>query len=374
MSQFDPRDYCRPAVLAVEPYRPGKSAADLAREYTVDAMIKLSSNENMLGPSPHAVTAVRDGCPGLMLYPDGGGRRLAWALAERHGVAPECVTLGNGSNELLELAGRCFLDRGKNAVYSEHAFAVYELTTQICGADSRVARARGATDAMPCGHDLDAMAAEINADTRVVFIANPNNPTGTWFDGRVLEAFLQKVPVSTLIVIDEAYAEYVTQPDYPEAAAWLGRFPNLMVTRTFSKAFGLAGLRVGYALSSAAVAELMNRVRQPFNVNAPAQSGALAALEDEVHLERSVAMNRDGLMQLQAGCDRLQLPWMPSAANFLCIEVGDAAADVYGKLLRRGVIVRRIDNYGLPRHLRVTVGRPEHNRRFLEALAEALGR
>ncbi len=373
MPRFDPRDYCRPAVLGVEPYRPGKSAAELAHEYDVADMIKLASNENMLGPPPGAVAAVRDCCDELMRYPDGGGRRLKEALTARHNVAPDCITLGNGSNELLELAGRCFLEPGKNAVYSEHAFAVYALTVQICGADSRVVPARPDTDEMPRGHDLDALAAAVNADTRVVFIANPNNPTGTWFDAAALEEFLQRVPPSAMVVVDEAYAEYVTQPDYPAAAAWLARFPNLMVTRTFSKVFGLAGLRVGYALSSAATAELMDRVRQPFNVSTPAQRGALAALEDQAHLEKSIAMNRDGLKQLQAGCERLRLSWMPSAANFLCIEVGDDAAGVYEGLLRRGVIVRPVENYGLPRHLRVTVGRDEHNRRFLAALAETLG-
>ena len=372
MTRFDPRDYCRPAVLDVEPYSPGKSSADVERDYGVADVLKLASNENVLGPSPGAVEAVRDCCDELMLYPDGDGWALREALASRHGVAPECVTLGNGSNELLELAGRCFLDEGKNAVYSEHAFAVYPLTVQICGAASRVAPARALSDEMPCGHDLDAMAAAIDDATRVVFIANPNNPTGTWLDASELEGFLTRVPTSVLVVVDEAYAEYVVQPDYPAAAGWIERFPNLMVTRTFSKAFGLAGLRVGYALSSAPVAGLLNRVRQPFNVGLPAQRGALAALEDKAHLEKSVAMNLEGLKQLQQGCDRLRLRWMPSVANFLCVEVGTGAFGVYERLLRRGVIVRPVDNYGLARHLRVTVGRPEHNRCFLQALEAAL--
>ena len=372
MCRFDPADCCRPAILGVEPYVPGKSAADLAREFAVGDMIKLASNENVLGPSPAAVAAVRDCCSRLMLYPDGGGRALKKALAARHVVAPECITLGNGSNELLELIGRCFLDGRKNAVYSEHSFLVYALVTRICGASGRVVPALPVASAMSLGHDLDAMAAEVNADTRVVFIANPNNPTGTWFGASALEGFLREVPSTTVVVIDEAYAEYVTQTDYVEAAAWIERFPNLVVTRTFSKAFGLAGLRVGYSLSSTAVSELMNRVRQPFNVSTPAQCAALAALGDEQHLENSVAMNRDGLGQLQDGCARLRLPWIPSAANFLCIEVGDDAPGIYQRLLERGVIVRPVGNYQLPRHLRVTVGRPVHNRRFLEALEEAL--
>ena len=372
MPPFNPLDYCRPAVLDVEPYRPGKSAADLAHEHKVREMIKLSSNENVLGPPPGAVAAVRDCAAELMRYPDGGGRQLCRSIAGRHGISSDCVTLGNGSNELLELVGRCFLDKGKNAVYSEHAFAVYELTTQICGADHRVAPALAPNTAMPYGHDLDAMAAAVNADTRVIFVANPNNPTGTWFDAGALEVFLCKVAESVVVVIDEAYAEYVTASAYPAAVEWLDRFPNLVVTRTFSKVFGLAGLRVGYALSSTAVAELMNRVRQPFNVSLPAQRGALAALEDEAHLKNSIAMNCAGLKQLQEGCERLQIEWIPSVANFLCIEVGDKAAEVCARLAAQGVIVRALDNYGLPRHLRVTIGRLEDNRRVLEALEKVL--
>ena len=374
MTTFDPRDYCRAAVLDVEPYRPGTSTADLAREHRVEEMIKLSSNENVLGPSPYAIEAVRECASRLMLYPDGGGRELCRALAERHHVSPDCITLGNGSNEILELVGRCFLREGVNAVYAQHAFAVYELTVQICGADSRVAPAFPLDGAMPGGHDLDALADNVNEDTRVVFIANPNNPTGTWFNAAALDDFIRKIPPSTVMVIDEAYAEYVPHADYPSAADRLEEFPNLIVTRTFSKIFGLAGLRVGYALSSANMAELMNRVRQPFNVNVCAQHGALVALRDTEHLEKSISMNTAGLEQLQAGCEQLQLSWMPSAANFICVEVGDNAADICRRLIAYGVIVRPLDNYQLPRHLRVTVGRAEHNRRFLTALKEVLGR
>ena len=370
MPRFSPAEHCRPAVLDVQPYSPGKSAHDLGRQ--VGDVLKLSSNENVLGPSPTVAAAVRECSDELMRYPDGDGWELREALAAHHGVAPENVTLGNGSNELLELAGRCFLDRGTNAVYSEHGFAVYELTAQICGATARAAPARAAADTMPYGHDLAAMAAAMDAETRVVFIANPNNPTGTWLNVAELEGFLECAPTSAVIVVDEAYAEYVTEPGYPATAEWIGRFPNLLVARTFSKAYGLAGLRVGYGLCDASLAELLNRVRQPFNVNLPAQRGALAALKDRAHVEKSVAMNRMGLEQLAAGCRELGLAWLPSIANFLCIEIGNNASVVYEALLERGVIVRPIDNYGLPRHLRVTVGRPEDNRRFLDALEEAL--
>ena len=367
---FSPEDYCRPAVLTVRPYSPGKSVADLVSEHGAGEVIKLASNENMLGPSPSVMAAINDCGDELMMYPDGDGLLLKQALAVRHATGAGCITLGNGSNELLELVGRCFLDAGSNVVYSQHAFAVYELVARVCGADSRVAPACGAGNEMPYGHDLDAIAGLIDADTRVVFMANPNNPTGTWFTADELEAFLRKVPRETIVVIDEAYAEYVVEADYPEACRWIERFPNLLVTRTFSKAFGLAGLRVGYAVSSPAVAELLNRVRQPFNVNLFAQRGALVALKDREHIEKSVAMNIEGLRQLKEGCDRLGLEWLPSVANFLCVKVGAGADEVYEKLLGRRIIVRPIGNYGLADYLRVTVGLPEQNLRFLQALEE----
>ena len=369
---FSPEDYCRPAILTVSPYSPGKSAADLVGEYGFGEVIKLASNENMLGPSASVMGAINDCGDELMMYPDGDGLLLKQALAERHGVGAGGITLGNGSNELLELVGRCFLDMGSNVVYSRHAFAVYELVARICGAASRIASAYDAGNEMPYGHDLGAIARLIDADTRVVFIANPNNPTGTWFSGDELEMFLRKVPEKTVVVVDEAYAEYVVEADYPEAYKWIDRFPNLLVTRTFSKAFGLAGLRVGYAVSSPGVAALLNRVRQPFNVNLLAQRSAVAALRDREHIERSVVMNTEGLRQLKEGCDRLKLSWLPSVANFLCIRIGVGADEVYEKLLSKRIIVRPIENYGLADYLRVTVGLPEQNRRFLQALQEAV--
>lgn len=373
MTRFDPQDCCRPAVLGVGAYSPGKSAAELAREYGVRGeVIKLASNENLRGPSPSVMAAIGACGDELMMYPDGDGVALREALAARHEVEAGRITLGNGSNELLELVGRCFLDKGTNAVYSRHAFAVYELVAQVCGADRKVVPARSSGSAMPYGHDLEAIARCVDADTRVVFMANPNNPTGTWFAGDELEAFLQKVPQTTVVVVDEAYAEYVTEPDYPDACKWIDSFPNMLVTRTFSKAFGLAGLRIGYAVSSPAVAGLLDRVRQPFNVNLLAQRAALAALKDRVHLGESIALNTGGLKYLQAGCDRLKLPWLPSVASFLCVRFGGKSGEIYEKLLRKGVIVRPIDNYGLADYLRVTVGLPEHNRRFLEALEEVM--
>ncbi len=357
-----------PGVRGLVPYEPGKPIEALERELGIREAVKLASNENPLGPSPRALEAARAALSGLARYPDGHCFTLRAALAERHGVDPACIVLGNGSNDVLDLVARAFLGPGTEAVMSEHAFAVYPIVTQAVGAAVVVAPARAH------GHDLEAMAARVTARTRVVWIANPNNPTGTWIAPETLRAFLEALPPHVVAVVDEAYHEYAAGPGAAGAMAWLGTLPRLVVTRTFSKAHGLAGLRVGYAVAAAEVAELLNRVRHPFNVNAVAQAAAQAALADEAHIARSVALNREGMAQLEAGLRALGLGWIPSAGNFLCVDVGREAAPVYEALLREGVIVRPVAGYGLPRHLRVTVGLPEENRRFLEALARVLGR
>ncbi|MFO8154132.1 histidinol-phosphate transaminase [Thioalkalivibrio sp.] len=357
-----------PGVQALRPYEPGKPVETLERELGILEAVKLASNENALGPSPRAVEAAGRALGNLHIYPDGNGLALKEALAERHGVVPEQVTLGNGSNEVLELVARTWLAPGRNAVYSRHAFAVYPLVVQAVAAEGRAAAARPADSGQPYGHDLDAMAAEVDADTRVVFVANPNNPTGTWLTATALERFITQMPAETLVVVDEAYAEYVEHPDYPDTTRWLQRFPNLLVTRSFSKIHGLAGLRLGYAVSSVAVAELMNRVRQPFNVNTLAQAAGLAAISDTGHVAESVRMNRDGLQQLGAGLRQRGIGFIPSVGNFLTFDIAEAPGPVYERLLREGVIVRPVANYGLPTHLRVTVGTPKENERFLRAL------
>ena len=361
-----------PGVQALRPYEPGKPVETLERELGIREAVKLASNENSLGPSPRAVEAARQALGNLHIYPDGNGLALKEALAERHGVAPEQVTLGNGSNEVLELVARTWLAPGRNAVYSRHAFAVYPLVVQAVSAEGRAAPARPADADQPYGHDLDAMTARVDADTRVVFVANPNNPTGTWLRGDALERFIARVPAETLVVVDEAYAEYVEQPDYPDTTRWLNRFPNLLVTRSFSKIHGLAGLRLGYSVSSVAVAELVNRVRQPFNVNALAQAAGLAAISDTGHVAESVRMNREGLEQLGTGLQQRGIGFIPSVGNFITFEAREAPGTVYEGLLREGVIVRPVANYGLPTHLRVTVGTPTENERFLRALDAVL--
>jgi histidinol-phosphate aminotransferase len=354
-----------PGVRGLQPYQPGKPIEELQREYGIADVIKLASNENPLGPSPRAVSAVAAVLKELNRYPDGNGFELKAALSQRLGVTPANITLGNGSNEILELVARAFVSPGDDVMFSQHAFAVYPLVTQAVGG-------RAVTvPAVNFGHDLEAMHGAITAQTRVIFVANPNNPTGTWMPADVLHAFLRTVPDDVIAVVDEAYFEYVEETDYPDCTQWLAEFPNLLVTRTFSKIYGLAGLRVGYGVSGTALADILNRVRQPFNLNSLALACATAALEDEAHIAASVSCNRDGMRRLEAGFRQLGLAYIPSVGNFVCVEVGDAAS-VYEKLLRRGVIVRPVANYGLPRHLRVTIGTQAENERFLAALAEAV--
>jgi histidinol-phosphate aminotransferase len=367
MNELDPSTLAPDYVRAIAPYQPGKPISEVARELGMEEgdIIKLASNENPRGPSPKALAAVAGAAAELTRYPDGNGFDLKLALSRRFGVAAEQIVLGNGSNDILELVAHAFLRPGLSAVYSEYGFAVYPLAIQACGARAIVVAARD------YGHDLGAMKAAIAPDTRVVFVANPNNPTGTFVTGGELLAFLRSVPESVIVVLDEAYNEYLPPQLQYQSVEWLPEFPNLVISRTFSKAYGLAALRVGYGLMHAGVADVLNRLRQPFNVNALAQAAAVAALADVQYVAQSYELNRGGLEQLAAGLARLGVPAVASVANFVLIEVGDAAR-VYQALLRRGVIVRPVGAYGLPRHLRVTVGLPAENERFLDALAGSL--
>jgi histidinol-phosphate aminotransferase len=371
----DPLAGARVATLAPEyvrsiaPYVPGKPIEELAREYDLapDAIVKLASNENPRGPSASVRAAIAAAAADITRYPDGNGFELKRALAARFGVRAEHIVLGNGSNDVLELASQAFLRPGDCAMYSQHAFAVYPLATQARGATGIEVPARD------YGHDLDAMLAAVNERTRMVFIANPNNPTGSWLPAQAVKAFLARMPREVVVVLDEAYDEYLGAAERSRSATWLAEHPNLIVSRTFSKAYGLAGLRVGFGMMDAAVAEMLNRVRQPFNVNSVAQAAALAALADIDYVAESAALNRSGLAALGTALEAMGVAYVPSHANFVLVEVGDAAS-VYERLLRRGVIVRPVANYGLPRHLRVTVGLPAENERFISALASALGR
>ncbi|RUQ32281.1 MAG: histidinol-phosphate transaminase [Candidatus Competibacteraceae bacterium] len=362
-----------PGVRTLHPYQPGKPESELRREYGLSDIIKLASNENPLGPSPKALVAVREALAGVARYPDGNGFELKTALSARLNTPIGALTLGNGSNDVLELAARAFLTPEHEAVFSEHAFAVYPIVTQAIGATARVAQANPPDHPMPYGHDPAALLNLINDRTRIVFIANPNNPTGTWLKTAELQTLLEAVPERVMVVVDEAYGEYVeATADCPNALHWLDRFPNLIITRTFSKAYGLAGLRVGYAVSHPQVADLLNRVRQPFNVNSLALVAATAALGDLEHLERSRTLNRAGMQQLQDACRQWGLSWLPSVGNFLCVDVGRSGREMFLELLKRGVIVRPVDNYGLPHFLRISIGSQAENARLIEVLGTVL--
>ena len=352
-------------VRAISPYQPGKPITELAREMgiPVEKIVKLASNENPLGMSPMAKRAVEAAINGIERYPDQFD--LIKAVAERCGVAQNQVVLGNGSNDVLDLIARVFLAPGRSAVFAQHAFAVYPLATLSTGAELI------STPAKNYGHDLNAMRAAIRPDTRIVWIANPNNPTGNFLPYPEVRAFLETVPPDVVVVLDEAYNDYLAPAERVDTAAWIKDFPNLVVTRTFSKIFGLAGLRVGYAIASAEVADLMNRVRQPFNVNNLAIAAAVAALDDHQFVAESYELNRRGMAQLLAGLKRLGLEHIPSHGNFVTFKV-PGAAEVNQKLLKQGVIVRPIAGYGLPDWLRVTIGTEPDNARFLEALEKAL--
>jgi histidinol-phosphate aminotransferase len=365
---LDPCEISPSYVRSIAPYQPGKPIAELAREMGLkeESIVKLASNENPRGIGPRTRAAIERALGEVARYPDGNGHELKAALARRYGVDMAQIVLGNGSNDVLELVALAFLGPGRAAVYSQHAFAVYPLATQARGARGIVAPAKD------FGHDLEAMARAVDDETCVLWIANPNNPTGTLAAADALEALVRRVPERVIVVIDEAYNEYLPADLRADTVKWLKRHPNLVVTRTFSKAYGLAGLRVGYALAHASVADVMNRVRQPFNVNSIALAAATAALEDMEFVARSYAGNLQGMRQLRAGAERLGLEFIASYANFLTVRVGKAQ-DVYRRLLRRGVIVRPVGGgYELPEHLRVTVGTEEENEKFLTALAASL--
>ncbi len=353
-------------VRAIAPYQPGKPTSELAREMGIDekSIVKLASNENPRGIGPRTRAAIESALGDLARYPDGNGFELKDALSRRYGVGMDSIVLGNGSNDVLELVAMAFLGAGSSAVYSQHSFAVYPLATQARGA-------RGiSVPAKDYGHDLEAMARAVEADTRIVFIANPNNPTGTFADYDRIEHLLKAVP-GCIVVLDEAYNEFLPPELRIDTVKWLKRYPNLVITRTFSKAYGLAGLRVGYAMAHPAVADLMNRVRQPFNLNSISLTAAAAALDDMEFVARSYAENRTGLKRIEEGARALGLEYIPSYGNFITIRVGKAG-EVFKRLLKRGVIVRPVAGYELPEHLRISIGTPEENERFLTALAASL--
>ncbi|MDO9214977.1 MAG: histidinol-phosphate transaminase [Methylococcales bacterium] len=357
------------AVAGVQqliPYKAGKPIEELERELGLTQIVKLASNENPFGAGQKALAAIQAALPELGLYPDGSGFHLKNALANRYGLDAEQITLGNGSNEILELIARAFVTPELEVIFSQHAFAVYPIVTQAVGATGVV------VPALNYGHDLEAMLDAVTYKTRVIFVANPNNPTGTLLNQASLEAFIGALPESVICVLDEAYFEFVSQVKPVNSINWLKKFPNLIITRTFSKAYGLAALRIGYGLSSPEIADILNRVRQPFNNNSLALVAATAALDDAEHLQKTVDNNTHGMAQLTDGFETLDLRWIPSAGNFVSVDLRQSGQLVYDKLLRKGVIVRPVGVYEMPNHLRISIGTPAENAVFLQALSDVL--
>ncbi len=361
-----------PSVAQLHPYQPGKPIDELERELGLTHIVKLASNENPLGPSERVKKAVEEAIGDASLYPDGSGFHLKEALSKKLSVPSEMITLGNGSNDVLDVIARAFLSPGREAIYSEYAFIVYAIATQSVSATARVAKAIPDHLDGAYGHDLSAMAQLVSDKTSVIFIANPNNPTGTWIDPDELEAFIKKIPSNIIIVLDEAYGEYLDIGQCPETTQWIKKHPNLVITRTFSKAYGLAGLRIGYSVSHPDIANLLNRVRHPFNVNSLGLVAAEAALKDEAYIEQSRILNKAGLKQLERGFKQLGLNYIPSVGNFISVEFGENAAQVYNDLLMEGVIVRPVAGYKMPRHLRISVGLESENEQCLHALANVI--
>lgn len=372
MSDCDLLSLATKGVQTLSPYQPGKPIDELEREYGVSDIIKLASNENPLGPSKKVIAALQAELDELSRYPDGNAFDLKKALSQKHNVDISQITIGNGSNDILEILTRAFVTPEHEVVFSQHAFAVYPIVTQAVGAKAVVVPAKN------WGHDLPAMQGAITDKTKVVFIANPNNPTGTWIGKDSLAEFLKAVPANVLVVLDEAYFEYAyadsAAENYPNGIELLNEYPNLIVTRTFSKAYGLAGLRIGYSVSDANVADVLNRVRQPFNANSLALRAAEIALTDDDYLALGVKTNEEGMQQLIAGFNELSLSFIPSVGNFICVNVGAEAMKVYDDLLYEGVIVRPIANYEMPEFLRVTIGIKEENSRFIMALRKVLNK
>jgi len=363
---FDPAVIAVPGVRTLKAYQPGKSAEELERELGLSGIIELASNENPRNAGQSVWDAVTESLPALSRYPDGGGYKLKNALADQLNVSSNQITLGNGSNDVLELVARAFVQPKQGVVVSEHSFAVYSLVAKSIGAELRV------VPAVDWGHDLDGMKNMVDPNTRIIFIANPNNPTGTWVSESSLTTFLDSISENVLVVVDEAYFEYVEEELYPDGVGLLERYPNLVVTRTFSKIHGLAGLRVGYSVSSSKIAEIIDRVRQPFNVNVVGYSAAIAALRNENFILESRTLNRNQMKRICNGLNKIGLSWIPSVGNFVTVDVGRKADSIFQHMLKNGVIVRPIENYGMPNHIRVTVGLEEENDGALLALHSAL--
>lgn len=358
-----------PGVQKLSPYAPGKPIAELAREFNLDPkdIIKLASNENPLPPSEKALAAIKAELAELTRYPDGNGFILKDALVKRYGCSHDQILLGNGSNDVIEIVARAFLHPGVNAVYSQYSFAVYAIETLATGAQQREVPAKN------WGHDLDAMLAAIDENTRIVFVANPNNPTGTWFTAEQLDRFMAKVPNHVIVAFDEAYIEYAQDDnELPDGLEFVKRYPNLIVSRTFSKAYGLSSLRVGYGIADPKLIDVLNRIRQPFNVNSFGLTAAAAMLTDTDYLQKSQQLNTAGMKQLEKGVTELGLHYIPSKGNFIAVDMGQNAMPIFNALLKEGIILRPLAGYNMPNFLRISTGTEQENARCLAALAKVL--
>ncbi len=360
----------RSCLESIKPYEPGKPIEEVERELGLADVVKLASNENPLGPSPAALEAVAKQLGQLHYYPDGNCYQLKMALAKKFGIDPDLVIIGNGTDELLTLLTLAYINPGDEAVMAQPTFSEYEFALRLMGGIPRPVSLAGDE----FRYDLDALAAAVNERTRLLFICSPNNPTGTIVQRKPLERFLVSLPPGILVVLDHAYAEYVADPSHPDGLDCVKQGRPLLVLRTFSKIYGLAGLRIGYAIAPAAVIADLNRVREPFNVNAAAQAAAIAALEDSDHLTRSRTLAERGRNQLAAGFERMGLKAVPTEANFCFVDLKTDSKRIFEALLRRGVIVRSGDIFGYPTYIRVTCGTEEQNERFLEALEEVLAK
>ncbi|OGT45768.1 MAG: histidinol-phosphate transaminase [Gammaproteobacteria bacterium RIFCSPHIGHO2_12_FULL_41_20] len=349
-------------IANLTPYQPGKPIEELERELGITSSIKLASNENPLGASQKALQAAQYALQKAHIYPDGNCYELKKNLSTFLSVTAENLTIGNGSENILELIVKAYLHQEDSAVVSQYAFLTIPIILKSYGIKINMAPEKNWKT------DVKAMLNAIDEKTRVLFLVNPNNPTGTYTNKKDFITLLENIPPHILIVVDEAYFEYSTQEDYPDALGYLSHYSNLIVTRTFSKAYGLAGLRLGYAISSPEIADILNRARLPFNVNSIAASAAIAALTDQNHVKKSIQLNQQGMIQLIEGLKNLQLDYIPSICNFLTIDVGNGET-IYQKLLREGIIVRPLKAYGMPRHIRVTISTAEQNERFLQTIS-----
>ncbi len=345
-------------IKNIIPYVPGKPLEELERELGITGSIKLASNENPLGPSPKAVAAIKKAMEGLSRYPDGSGYYLSKALSQKYALDLSQVILGNGSNELIELAIRTFVQPGDEVISAEQSFVVYRMVTQAVGGTNVIVPMKDDR------HDLDAMGDRITDKTKIIFIANPNNPTGTMNTKAEMDRLMSRVPDHVIVALDEAYFEYVTHADYPDSLEYLNAGKQVLALRTFSKIYGLAGLRIGYGLTTPPIAEFMNKIRQPFNTNSLGQIGALAALADRKHVERSIASNNEGKQFLYRSFTQMGVSFIKTEANFILFETSFDAKDLYAQLLKTGVIIRPMGG----KRLRVTIGLPEENKRFADEL------